>query len=151
MLNLCSLPLSVPSSSNLLYFITEIVTRGKKNKKWAGILNHNWKSYVRVNTASSTVTKLTFKTSVINTNIHDNVNEHSPISFRLLNSLMLTLMILAAVKASCSGRQSGWSSGVACHSSLSSSGYFMILWTGLMISEPMSSRLGFPLRKWSTL
>lgn len=68
-----------------------------------------------------------------------------PISLRLLNSLMLTLIILAAVNASCSGRWSGWSSGVACQSSLSSSGYFMILWTGLMSSEPMSSKLGLPL------
>lgn len=54
-------------------------------------------------------------------------------------------MILAAVKASCSGRWSGWSSGVVCQSSPSSRGYFMILWTGLMSSEPMFNKLGFPL------
>lgn len=87
---------------------------------------------------------------------HFSISDYSifravPMSFLLLNSLMLTLMILAAVRASWRGPLSGWSLGVACHSSPSSRGYFMTLWTGLMSREPMSSRLGLPLKTTTQL
>lgn len=71
----------------------------------------------------------------------------SPMSFLRLNSLMFRLMILAAARASCSGGWSGWSSGVACQSSASNRGYFMMRWTGLIRRDPMSSKLDFPLWK----
>lgn len=72
----------------------------------------------------------------------------SPMSFLLLNSLMLMLVIFTEVRASCKGLWSGWFVGVAFHSSANSSGYFMIRCTGLMSREPMSSKLGFPLKNY---
>ncbi|TNN67714.1 hypothetical protein EYF80_022030 [Liparis tanakae] len=74
-----------------------------------------------------------------------NMHKRREQSFLRLYSLMLTLISLMASRAWVSWSRSGWLSGVAPSSSISSSGYRITRCTGLIRKEPSSSSMTFDL------